>query len=213
MTADDVHGPSPLPYLLHALNQPLTGLQCSLELALSGPRATEQYVHCLRDGLELSERMRTLVEAIRELVDLEQSEPEIAEAMDLRKLLHETVRELEPVAESKCVRLVMECPCALPVSAGRQGTTTAMFRLLESALSLASPAHPLLIQAAREGEQVCVGIAWQGAGKATPASALSRPELGLLLAQASLCRAGMDWVRDSSEDREQITVRLPTQRR
>ncbi len=30
---------SPLAHLLHALNQPLTGLECSLELAVAGPDA------------------------------------------------------------------------------------------------------------------------------------------------------------------------------
>src|ERR1700676_3753274 len=62
-------GRSPLAHLLHALNQPLTGLQCSMELALSGPRRPEECVRTLREGLELTERMRILVEAIRELTD------------------------------------------------------------------------------------------------------------------------------------------------
>jgi len=62
--------------LLHALNQPLTGLQCSLELALVSPRPAEQYVRTLREGLELTGRMRVLVQAVRELADLDQEESE-----------------------------------------------------------------------------------------------------------------------------------------
>ena len=42
-----------LTHLLHALNQPLTGLHCSLELALAGVRSTEQYcLHAAAIGLD-----------------------------------------------------------------------------------------------------------------------------------------------------------------
>ena len=64
-------GAARLAQLLHALNQPLTGLQCSMEVALAGPRTLEQYVQGLREGLVLTERMRALVEAIREVADVE----------------------------------------------------------------------------------------------------------------------------------------------
>ncbi len=64
-------GRSPLERLLHGLNQPLTGLQCSMEVALASPRSVEYYVERLRDGLALTERMRALVEAMREVVDVE----------------------------------------------------------------------------------------------------------------------------------------------
>src|SRR5579863_8354522 len=63
---------SPLQHLLHALNQPLTGLHCSLELALVGQRTPEQYVRALSEGLELAGRMSVLVGAIRELVETEE---------------------------------------------------------------------------------------------------------------------------------------------
>jgi hypothetical protein len=55
--------------LLHALNQPLTGLQCSMEVALASPRPIEYHVPRLREGLDLTERMRSLVDAIREVAD------------------------------------------------------------------------------------------------------------------------------------------------
>jgi hypothetical protein len=78
---------SPLTHLLHALNQPLTGLQCSLELAVAGPRRTEQYIRTLREGLELSARMRLLVEAIRELTDTSPTDADKSEIFLLNTLL------------------------------------------------------------------------------------------------------------------------------
>jgi len=67
---------SPLAQLLHALNQPLTGLQCSMEVALGRPRTNEEYVQGLRQGLELTGRMRALVQAIREVAEVEEAEVE-----------------------------------------------------------------------------------------------------------------------------------------
>ena len=63
---------NPLAVLLHELNQPLTGLQCSLELATVGSHTPEQYVDTIRQGLDLVSRMRMLVEAVREVADIEQ---------------------------------------------------------------------------------------------------------------------------------------------
>src|SRR5277367_1520624 len=74
-----------LAYLLHALNQPLTGLQCSLELAVAGPRRPEQYVRTLQESLELTLRMRLLVEAIRELTDDQEASVRRENANDKEK--------------------------------------------------------------------------------------------------------------------------------
>src|SRR5262249_4305269 len=75
--------------LLHALNQPVTGLQCSLELALAGPRTERRYVDCIEGGLELTERMRHLVMAIRELVDVEEAKTETLAMIEVAELLRE----------------------------------------------------------------------------------------------------------------------------
>src|ERR1700683_4169073 len=63
---------NPLAVLLHELNQPLTGLQCSLELATVGSRTPEEYINTLHQGLDLVARMRLLVETVREITVIEQ---------------------------------------------------------------------------------------------------------------------------------------------
>ena len=91
-------GRSPRAHLLHALNQPLTGLQCSLELALAKPQSLENYTRVLRVGLDLTGRMRVLVEAIRELEDAASAGPGEVEPFLLDVLLRDTVSDLSPVA-------------------------------------------------------------------------------------------------------------------
>ena len=111
--ASGPHGEArrPLEQLLHGLNQPLTGLQCSMEVALAGVRTPEQYVRGLREGLELTERMRALVEAIREVVEAgaeQEDKKEKRETIGLPALVQEAVDGLAPVAEEKSVRMTLE---------------------------------------------------------------------------------------------------------
>jgi len=150
---------SPLAQLLHALNQPLTGLQCSMEVALASPRTVEQYVQGLREGLQLTERMRALVEAMREVTDFE-PEKETEETTELISLLRETVRDLEPVAQTKDVRLSLDSASgsssssllssSLSVRVGRARLAVLLFRLLDAALSLAERGTALRIDAGSE---------------------------------------------------------------
>jgi signal transduction histidine kinase len=207
----------PLEQLLHGLNQPLTGLQCSMEVALASVRTPEQYVQGLREGLELTERMRALVEAIREVVEAGEEEEEEKEAekkeeretVELKALLRETADGLAPVAEAKSVRITLESAAphsdSLPVRAERRRLATVAFRFLESVLSLTARGSAVRIETGGEPAEVWIRIRWH-AGR--PRAEFSRPELGLLVAQAGWERVGAKWVRERNENRETVTLRL-----
>ena len=198
----------PLEQLLHALNQPLTGLQCSMEVALASPRTPEQYVQGLRDGLALTERMRALVDAIREVADAEEEQEAKAETIELHAVLREVVEDLAPVAEAKSVLITLECSAASSLAAktGRRRLAAAVFRLLESALSLAARGSALRVEMGGGLAEGWIRIRWHAA---RPRSEFSRAELGLLVAQAGWERAGAEWDRDRTESVETVTVRLP----
>jgi len=201
---DPVAGDSgALAKLLHALNQPLTGLQCSLELALCRPRTAGQYAACLRGGLELTERMRHLVGAMRELMEIEGAAAEMPETIELRSLLCETVAELQPVVEEKGMRVAVDC-AALPVDAGRRGLSASLFRVLESGIALAAPGSELSI---RSGPGPALSIGWRRAGPAAAPGEFSPAQLGLLLAQAGLRRAGVDATRELAQEHDLIVLR------
>jgi signal transduction histidine kinase len=201
-------GRSPLARLVHALNQPLTGLQCSLELALVGPRRSDQYVQTLREGLDLTSRMRGLVAAIRELADLQQEPHSQGEFVELDRLLSETVADLLPVAEARQVRLHVQETPPLPVRGDRHLLTALTFRLLESILSLTRENCALEISASNQREQVCVALSWVP-GPPPKHSPFSAPELGLLIAQAGWERAGAEWVQSNRENVQSCSLRLP----
>lgn len=202
------HGRNLLAHLLHALNQPLTGLQCSLELAAASPQRREEYVRTLREGLELTGRMRILVEAIRELADTQPSDSETLTAVQFDALLRGTVEDLLPVAESHCVRLSLGNNARLKVWFDRDLLTGLVFRFLESALSLTRKGSELTITVAPEPEHARLIVSWSQ-GTAPQNSPFSRQELALLLAQAGFERAGAEWTSSREETTQSCTVRLP----
>jgi hypothetical protein len=218
---EEIASRSPLAQLLHALNQPLTGLQCSMEVALAGIRTPEQYRQGLCDGLALTERMRALVEAIREVADgLDEDRPNEdrnqnpSEMADLATILCETMNDLKPVAESKAIRMEIEFDCSLilAVRAGRQRLCGLMFRLLDSLLSLAAEGSAVKFStvkteagSAQSGDWL--RIHWEANEEAHQPS--SRPELGLLVAQAGFERCGAEWQRMWDGKQETISIRLP----
>ena len=200
-------GRSPLQHLLHALNQPLTGLQCSLELAAASARRKEEYVRALREGLELTGRMRILVEAIRELADTPPWDSEASEPFQFDALLRDTADDLLPIAEAKSVHLLLESNAPLAVLGDRRCMATLIFRFLESVLSLTRKGSELKIVIAPEREQACFVVSWNP-GPVPVHSPFSRQELGLLIAQAGLERAGAEWTYSREEATQTCSVRL-----
>jgi hypothetical protein len=187
---------SPLQHMLHALKQPLTGLHCSLELALVGQRTPEQYLRTLREGLELAGRMSILVAAIGELVESEEEHrqnPAHHVVVELHQLLRETVDELQPVAEAQQVHILLDGQGPLPVLGSRPQLAGAVFRFLDSALSLTGPGNELRLQACPESGQARLEVCWEAGAAARDFSLFSRPQLGLLLAEAAWKRIGGKW--------------------
>ena len=198
---------SSLAHLLHALNQPLTGLQCLLELAMTSPRRAEEYIHTLREGLELTGRMRVLVEAIRELTDAHPSASGVIE-FQVDTMVRDIVDSLLPVAESKNVRIVLANLTPLRMRADDRFLHALLFRFLESALSLTGTGSDLRMEWKPESERLCLTVCWRP-GPAPRYSPFSPPELGLLVGQTGFERMGGEWICTHSHIRQTCKVRLP----
>jgi hypothetical protein len=187
-------GAGPLAHLLHALNQPLTGLQCSLELAAAGGRTADQYIRTLCDALELTERMRVLVETMREVVEAQSPAADPTQPVLLDSLLRDAAADLAPVAETRRIRVSLACHESLSMRGDRRRLATVMFRLLESAMSLADEGSELQVDGTRAGERTRIVVSWNQSSLPEH-SPFSRPELGLLIAQAGWEQAGAEWTR------------------
>ena len=199
-------GPSAISHLLHALNQPLTGLQCSLELATAGPRSTAQYLRTLHDGLELTSRMRILVEALRELADVERG-PRKTTTVALDAAVADVVTQLHPVAESSGVHLDMEIRQTPLWTVSPPGISNLLFRLGAAILSLAQPGECRIV-VSQQNDQACASLAWTP-GSPPEHSPFSRAELGLLVAQAGFQKAGWDCRVARDGERHSCTLLSP----
>jgi K+-sensing histidine kinase KdpD len=203
-----LNGRTPLAHLLHALNQPLTGLQCSLELALVRPRSAEEYARTIREAQDLTGRMRVLVEALREIADSESSREREQSSISLNDLLATNVEELLPVAEVLGIRLRARVAAALQVRGNSSLLSEVFFRLLDSALSLARPKSDLLIAAAAEQESAVIRVGWS-CGPLPEFSPFSRQELGLLIAQAGWEHVGGVWIQGGSGKEQMCELCMP----
>jgi hypothetical protein len=93
--------------VFHALSQPITALQCSLELTLRRARSAEELQSGLREGLENSQRLIRVLGWLRKFA--EASEPKECTAVDLKKVLKNWEAEILPIAESLGKRIEIEC--------------------------------------------------------------------------------------------------------
>jgi His Kinase A (phospho-acceptor) domain len=203
----------PLAVLLHELNQPLTGLQCSLELATAGSRTAEQYVDAIRQGLDLVARMRMLVEAIREVADIEQEGSSQPDAIALDVLVRSTVDDLRPVAESRQIVADVDGNPFAHLCRVQRGVGTTLFRVLDSALSLAANDSILRIHLRTLSQQAAVAISWMPENMIENTESvrlrLSPPDLGLLVARVSWESAGGHWNTEVSPANHSLTLLLP----
>lgn len=104
--------------LLHSLSQPLTGLRCSLELAID--EDTAQSHETVAAALEQTERVISVVKLMQEFLDFEPVEGE-AQPVPFAPALRRVLEELSVLAEARRVQLHIKgtCRAAIPVSRSR----------------------------------------------------------------------------------------------
>ncbi len=132
--------------LFHALNQPLTTLRCSLELALYQQGTLEHYRECVQHALEQTGRAVHLVLSIRALVDAEDP-GDGREIVQLDSKLQEVVQDFRLVAEAREVSMSLSCDSPLLLLAEPRRLHQALFNLVDSTLSGSRPGTELKIQA------------------------------------------------------------------
>ena len=199
---------NPLAHLLHELNQPLTGLQCSLELAAVGPRTAEQYLRAIREGLGLLARMRMQVAAMREIADIEH-ERAGPETIEFDALVRGIIDDLRPVAQSRAIQIDLDKNSFPHLCIVQRDVATALFRLFESVLSLAAGQSILSIRMNARIHQAAIIIDWTEENGSGERPTSSPPELGLLVAQAAWHGAGGQWNKELSGANRTIDLSLP----
>jgi len=151
-------GPDILEGLLHALNQPLTQLLCSIELALQKPRTQASYMETLSTALAQVERATLLSSVIQEVVQIERKDGPQPDRTDFASTLKNVLEDLAPVAESAglSIRAGYFPPCPVQVSQGR--LYQALLILLNQTLSAARKGNCVEISLQRGDGQLQLSI-------------------------------------------------------
>ena len=216
LTGSKIEQESLLPELLHALNQPLTSLRCSLELTLLQPRDSEEYRKRLRESLHLTEEIVVLSSGIRELLDVEQPSG-LAERVALEKVLESSVRELLPLAEAQEIGLSLLCSGALPAQGDAQRYLGGLLYFLGFLFSFASKSDEIKVEANPGREWIglklvltkadCQGSALGTTEKQKAGAA--RSYLRLLIARRIFEIEGGSVLVEQEKDRICLSIQVP----
>ena len=149
---------------LHKLSQPLTALQCSLELSLIRDQTSAEFRASVEAALENADRLRQSLLLLRELSDADDP-GDISAPIDLQHLLQELREDLLPVFESAGGQFDMTChPVRVRGNAAR--LTRAFFYLIEYVLR-GSPRASLSVRLQpTNGRQVKIRMVFSDAGSA-----------------------------------------------
>jgi signal transduction histidine kinase len=126
LASNPVRSPDVLAELLHSLSQPLTTLQCSLELSID--EIAESQRNNVAIALHETGKVIGMIQLMREYLDSGQPEPEsLSVALDpaLELTLRSVLEELSSIAAVRAIRVFLA------------GTSRATLRVAESRLRLA----------------------------------------------------------------------------
>jgi len=210
--------------LFHALNQPITALQCALELSLRQSRTVGQYRDTLQAGLQQVERIAGWATRIRELLQADDAGDD-RQVMPLEDFLRGAISDLQPVAESLQVRMALHGDISGGVLFERRRLRQALFSVLEYALSSSAPFAALEIDVCERYGQVIVLLASspvdtspnndhaahsRNADEETPASTLTlQQRLGLAIPRRIIEAAGGSLKTTDSHAGLRIELCLP----
>jgi signal transduction histidine kinase len=142
--------------LFHELNQPLSSLTCSLELALESQKNAAISQDVYREVLIQSLAQTQLAIALAgDLQALSSSQtPDDFEVIDMNECLEEAITDFQPVAETAGITLLLSSePCK--IRSARQPLRQVLFRFMEHVLARAESGQTIPIELkAREGTAI-----------------------------------------------------------
>lgn len=213
-------------YLAHDLKTPLASVIGYLTLLRDEPTLpAELRTRYLSTTLAKAERLDTLINEFFEITRFNLSEvPLSPRRMDLTLLLEQLIFEAQPQLSEKGMRVDLEAPETLPLSADPDKLSRVFDNLLRNAILYGWPNTPLCITVTNDDKQAIIRFTNQG--DTIPPEKLSRlfeqffrldsaratsggAGLGLAIARAITRQHGGDITAASADDHVTFTVTLP----
>lgn len=142
----------------HSLSQPLTALQCGLELAVAIPRSQNEYERRIGEGLQSTSSLREMMSALRELVEAEDP-GEDARELELGELLSSLGDSLHKIAQLYESGLDVKLSRQITVSASQEKLSRLLLFLAEQVVDRQGT---LRVKAGRIDRKVEIRIETEG---------------------------------------------------
>lgn len=114
--------------LFHKLSQPLTALNCTLELALRKPTSASEYREAMEQALALTGLLIGLIKAERE--SAESTDPGDMRPFDLVSLVRTVLDDLNPIFDDSGISLILSCQENPTLRADPDRMSRALFSLV-----------------------------------------------------------------------------------
>ena len=151
----------------HELRTPLSIFRGYLETLLEHPKQSPAELLRIFEVMEKhSNRLNLLVEDVLSLAQLEEPGARLSYTeIYLPDFLGAIFRDWEKRFEAKLLNVSIDAPVDLPVlSADENRLQEVIYNLLDNAVKYSQPEGKIVMKAAREGDQVRIGISDQGIG-------------------------------------------------
>jgi hypothetical protein len=178
--------------IFHAISQPLTALECGLEMSLRQDETVAQLRTRIESALGSAQLLHQRLIEIRALQDA--ADPgDTSEPVPLEQVLSQLQEDFLPVAETAEVRLEVDCEGAL-VWGNQARLKNGFFHLIEFLLHT-SLAHQTIRILAQRSNPITLELAFGDDGLTShgtiePPPALNASDIGLRIAQRSFQAAG-----------------------
>jgi len=132
--------------LLHALNQPLTQIRCSLELLLLTPASPEKCKEALTVALGQAERASKISSAMQLVIEIERDEETQSRKTGLARAVEAALADFAPVVECTGINIVRHEMAGCEIAAPAKSLSTALFLLLDQLFGRAEGTDTLHIE-------------------------------------------------------------------
>lgn len=145
--------------LSHQMKTPLAVMRGELEVALKKKRTVAEYQEILGSSLEEVERMASIVENLLKLARFDAQELRLeAVTFALLPFFEALTAQVDKLADSRNVTLVVDCPAELMVTADRFKLEQALLNLLDNAIKYARPRTVVTVGARAEADQTVLRV-------------------------------------------------------
>lgn len=144
----------------HELRTPLAGLRAQLDLALSRPRASEEYTQTIRKCLEITTQTGAIVECLLETTR-QFADRNANEAIPLFDMISSIFNEFEKTIRLRELRVENEVPKSTAVNSDRQSLTIILRNLIENAVSHADRSSLVSVNATRDNANLRITVSNQ----------------------------------------------------